>query len=430
MSLGGVAILNHRDYRLAKARKEQLRRATGTAGVVTALAEQLPTSAEAARRNTLESELARLTREIAAYEALRTGQEGPSGKDSTNDLGLLPILARISRQLSQKDLAERLGMREQQIQRYEKDRYSSISLERYQKVLAALEVELQPRLRDRPETTDQPNSDFEVDLVPDLLRELRKRNWIDLPRGAAPSTMKRTLADYVSKSEVLSRGQPLNRRTRSSIAGDAVLQIWTARVLESAASTAGRMKGKFNIADTSWLTQLVALSVFPDGPLRAMQMLRDHGIIPVVESHLPRTLLDGAALLLAEGIPVVALTLRHDRLDNFWFTLLHELAHVFLHFGSGLADGFIDDDLGNQLISTVEREADDFARNRLISDDLWKNSVVRFTTESESVIKFARRLNVHPAIVAGRIRNERDFRLFPELVGSGQVRKLFLNYSS
>ena len=425
-----MAILNHRDYRLAKARREQLRRATGAGGVVMALAEQLPTSAEAARRRTLEAELERLTREIAAYEALRTGMVGPSGKEPTNDLGLLPILARISRQLSQKELAERLGMREQQIQRYEKDRYASISLERYQNVLAALEVELQPRLIDRPEQTGLRPDDFELELAPDLLRDLRKRNWIDLPRGTAPSTMKRTLGAYVARNSALAQGQPLNRRTRSSIAGDAVLQIWTARVLESAASAAVRMKGKFNIADTSWLSQLVALSVFPDGPVRALQMLRDHGIIPVIEPHLPRTLLDGAALMLGDGIPVVALTLRHDRLDNFWFTLLHELAHVFLHFGSGLADGFIDDDLGNQLISDVEREADEFARNRLIPDDLWKTSIVRFTTESESVIKFARRLNVHPAIVAGRIRNERDFRLFPELVGKGQVRKLFLNYSS
>ncbi|TAJ63198.1 XRE family transcriptional regulator [Brevundimonas sp.] len=425
-----MAILNHRDYRLSKARLEQLRRVTGAGGVVAALAEQLPANAEQARRTTLEMELGRLTREIAAYEELRAGDVRPTGNDGTSDLGLLPILARISRQLSQRELAERLGMREQQIQRYEKDRYSSISLERYQTILRALDVDLQPRLTERPNATVVEGNDFEIELSPDLLRELRKRNWVDLPRGAAPSAMKRTLAAYVAKNSSLARGAPLNRRTRSSTAGTAVQQIWTARVLESASSATGRMKGKFNIADSAWLAQLVALSVFPDGPVRAMQMLRDHGIIPVIEPHLPRTLLDGAALMHADGIPVVALTLRHDRLDNFWFTLLHELAHVFLHFSSGLADGFIDDDLGNQLISDVEREADDFARNRLIPDDLWKTSVVRFTTESESVVKFARRLNVHPAIVAGRIRNERDFSLFSELVGKGQLRKLFTNYST
>ena len=42
--------------------------------------------------------------------------------------------------------------------------------------------------------------------------------------------------------------------------------------------------------------------------------------------HLPRTHLDGAALQLADGTPVIGLTLRYDRLDNFWFCLLHELS--------------------------------------------------------------------------------------------------------
>ena len=53
-----------------------------------------------------------------------------------------------------------------------------------------------------------------------------------------------------------------------------------------------------------------------------------HGIPLVIERHLPRTYLDGAALRLGDGRPVVALTLRYDRIDSFWFCLLHELAHV------------------------------------------------------------------------------------------------------
>ena len=37
------------------------------------------------------------------------------------------------------------------------------------------------------------------------------------------------------------------------------------------------------------------------------------------------------------GCPVIGLTLRYDRLDNFWFVLLHELGHVFLHLMHGAA---------------------------------------------------------------------------------------------
>lgn len=45
------------------------------------------------------------------------------------------------------------------------------------------------------------------------------------------------------------------------------------------------------------------------------------------------TLLDGAALKDVDGQPIIGMTLRHDRLDNFWFTLLHELAHLWKHVG-------------------------------------------------------------------------------------------------
>ena len=58
---------------------------------------------------------------------------------------------------------------------------------------------------------------------------------------------------------------------------------------------------------------------------------RSTASISVCLAHMPRTHLDGAALQLADGTPVIGLTLRYDRLDNFWFCLLHELAHIGRH---------------------------------------------------------------------------------------------------
>ena len=424
-----MAILNHRDYRLAKARLSQLEKVTGTLGTVVALADNLPPEAATARRTTLESERQRLEAQISAYERLRADGLTVGEEVGAHDLGTVAILARISQQLSQRDLADKLGMKEQQVQRYEREKYQSISLERFGRVLAALGVELQPRLaaeRNVPEKYP----DFDVDLTPELLRDLRKRNWIELPRGSAPSVMKGNLARYIERQSGGGQSKILNRKTRSQKPASELIQLWSARILQVAQESRSRMKGKFNLADTGWLSQLVSLSSFPDGPLRAVSLLRDHGIILVQEPHLPTTLLDGAAMMTEDGIPVVAVTLRHDRIDNFWFTLLHELGHVYLHFGTGLEAGFIDDDLSHQIVSDVEREADDFARTRLIPDDLWKISPVRFTKSRDAVEKFARRLNIHPAIVAGRIRNERDYSLFSDVVGSGQVRKLFTAYPS
>ena len=62
--------------------------------------------------------------------------------------------------------------------------------------------------------------------------------------------------------------------------------------------------------------------------------------------------IDGAAFLVDE-IPVIGMTLRLDAVDNFWFTLLHEVAHVILHYRTGLASGFFDD-VDNPAIDELE----------------------------------------------------------------------------
>ncbi|WP_049819962.1 XRE family transcriptional regulator [Bradyrhizobium japonicum] len=423
-----MAILNQRDYRLAKARRAQLEKATSKKAIIDGIVE-LPAQLSAARIDTLRTELDRINTEIEAYDELRKRAPNSLEAIEADELGLLPILGRIARKLSQKEFADLLGMKEQQIQRYERVRYANVSLERYQRILAALEVEVHPRLSKRAAPKIPNTSEFNISLSPDLLSDLRKRAWIDLPRSLPPSEMIARISQYVQEAQKLAQTKALHRRRVSAPPADGVLELWTARVLHSAGVHRNRMKGKFNIADTSWLQPLAQLSIYPDGPRRAAEMLREHGIILVIEPHLPKTLLDGAAFILSGGIPIVALTLRYDRIDNFWFTLFHELGHVFMHFNRGLDEGFIDDDLGEPRVSDIEREADDFARNKLIPDEIWANSVVRFTRSESAVLKFAGNLKIHPAIVAGRLRNERGYNLYSDLVGTGQVRNLFVGYT-
>ena len=122
--------------------------------------------------------------------------------------------------------------------------------------------------------------------------------------------------------------------------------------------------------------------------------------------------------------PIVALTLRHDRLDNFWFALPHELAHVAKHL-TPESSVFIDDqDRSNP--QEVEAEADAMAREALIPEKSWRNAKVRPKLLSEDAIAFADEIGVHPAIVAVRLRNEeKNFRLLSHLIGkTGEVRKM------
>jgi HTH-type transcriptional regulator/antitoxin HigA len=171
--------------------------------------------------------------------------------------------------------------------------------------------------------------------------------------------------------------------------------------------------------------ELVHLSYLDDSPLLAQEFLNRSGIHFVTEDHLPRTHLDGAAFWASTDRPVVALTLRYDRLDNFWFTLCHELAHVSLHLEKDRSGAFVDD-LKAEGSDDMEMKADAFAADVLVPAGKWNASGLQSNWSTKAVISFAERLRIHPAIVAGRIRRERDnYRILSNLVGRGAVRRVF-----
>ena len=184
------------------------------------------------------------------------------------------------------------------------------------------------------------------------------------------------------------------------------------------------MLGEFELNEV-WLPELAALTRHSEGPGKAREMLRRKGICLIIEQHLPNTYLDGAAMLSATGHPIVALTLRYDRLDNFWFVLFHELGHVFQHLFSPLRLDFFDEEDGRES-DAIEQEADKFALTQLISETQWKQCLSRFAMSEEAVLIDAERLNIHPSIIAGRIRKERNnYRILNNLVGSSTVRRQF-----
>jgi HTH-type transcriptional regulator/antitoxin HigA len=122
--------------------------------------------------------------------------------------------------------------------------------------------------------------------------------------------------------------------------------------------------------------------------------------------------------------PIIGLTLRYDRLDNFWHSLIHELAHVGRHLD--VDKSFYDDFDSEYKQDTLEEEADKLAGEALIPTKEWEQSPAKLVPSPQAVQRLADRLGIHPAVVAGRIRHERkNFRLLNQLVGHGKVRRLF-----
>jgi len=262
------------------------------------------------------------------------------------------------------------------------------------------------------------------------LREMAKRGWLDASPEEVqkhPEAVARTFFSelpYVASSVAVLYRRTDHIRSQGTVDRYALV-AWTARVMMLAAQRDLSATFRPGSVDLEFLRSVAKLSWSDSGPLLAREFLGKHGIALIVERQLPRCRLDGAAIMIEKTKPVVGMTLRHDRLDNFWFCLMHELAHISLDMDSDV-DGFFDDLDAASRDDKRERAADALAGSALIPEEIWRKSPAKNLRSPEAVRDLAEELRIHPAIVAGRIRHEwNSFRVLGNFVGSGMVQKLF-----
>lgn len=270
----------------------------------------------------------------------------------------------------------------------------------------------------------------EVDWGRFPIKEMVARGWLQKLSNKAVKSTEELVQGFISNVG-MEFGSSAFRRT---LGGDAyspvtkyALYAWLARVIQKARerkSTLGSFdRDRFS---ATFMRELAQLSWFERGPVLAVEYLEKHGIAVVIEPHLKGTLLDGAAMHDEDGTPIIGLTLRFDRLDNFWFTLLHEVAHIWKHVDR--EETFLDN-LDSSSEDRREVEANRIAKEALIPRVAWKRSEAYLNPSNLTIDMLSRELKIHPAIIAGRLRKEREnYTIFNDLVGHGQVSKYF-NFS-
>lgn len=222
----------------------------------------------------------------------------------------------------------------------------------------------------------------------------------------------------------------LHRKTRTQRTASktdlSALMLWQAAVMSKA--TDRPVSGVFcrEVFTPEALRKLARLSARPDGPKRAVHMLAEYGVSTVVLPALPGTFLDGAAMADLSGRPVIGLTLRYDRTDNFWFTLLHEASHISLHFDQLIDSGeaFVDD-MEIRSEDSSELEADALARDSLIPPSILAHVRWDAETTHDDIIALSARARVHVSIAAGRWqRDHQNYKKFSRLIERDSVRSL------
>lgn len=138
------------------------------------------------------------------------------------------------------------------------------------------------------------------------------------------------------------------------------------------------------------------------------KILAQAGIRFVILEAMPKAKIDGATFWLGDE-PVIVLSLRFDRIDNFWFTLMHELSHV--ENGEGKDEPIIDVDLLGETEADkpeFEKRADADAAEFCVPQSLLEDFIVRmngYFLESK-ILGFAFVNKVHPGLVVGQLQNK------------------------
>ncbi len=261
------------------------------------------------------------------------------------------------------------------------------------------------RVRDRDDKVARRARLYQLAPVGDMMR----RNWITKTRDL--DGLEREVLQFLQISSLGEEPKEIAHAAKKSTKELTREQAaWIRRVWQLAPKVRAAQFVPEVLPDV--ISQLRALAKTPDGVLEVPRTLADAGIRFLVVEHLPRTKIDGVCLWLTPTSPVIALSVRYDRIDCFWHTLMHELGHVSAQDGlKGLpsldtdivGEGFGSEDSRSQ----VEHSADDFAVRALIP----RGALAGFIRRNHplySALKiqdFAAAVGVHPGIVVGQLQH-------------------------
>lgn len=333
------------------------------------------------------------------------------------------IIFRMEQQnLKQRDLIQYIGSRSKVSEILSRKRPLSTNMIRA--LNKGLGIPLKSLFADpKPESNT-----FDVEWKRFPISEMRKRQWIEFEDTESEKGIKNVVMNFMSQIGINRQPIALHRKTdhiRSARQLDKyALTAWTARIISLAEALGITKSYHSSNLNSDFMNELLRLSMKESAPALVQEFFKEIGIAFVIEPQLPRTHIDGVALI-HEELSIIGMTIRYDRIDNFWFTLIHELAHIHLHLNDNEISFYDDLDLDNPT-DEFEKEADNFASELLIPEEEWKNSVASKLRIPEAAQHLAERLNIHPAIVAGRMRYKfKNYKILNNLVGHNEVRKCF-----
>jgi HTH-type transcriptional regulator/antitoxin HigA len=238
------------------------------------------------------------------------------------------------------------------------------------------------------------------------IKQMQKRGW--LPPKAKPDELPVHLKSFFETNDLNGPiGFPLVTRKTDPLSDLSPAQrAWCFRARQivkglpvAHAFDEGRLKQA--------IAKLRKLAAYRNEAVHTAEVLSDFGIRFVVVEPLPGAKIDGAAFWLEDG-PAIALSLRYDRHDYFWFTLMHECMHIVHRDALS-----VDRDLGTEdraptlFKDDIERRADESAAAALVPNDELESFIHRVGPlySEKKIVQFAHSVKMHPGIIVGQLQN-------------------------
>ncbi len=246
------------------------------------------------------------------------------------------------------------------------------------------------------------------------LKEMIKRNWLEPSEDW--SVLELRLMSFLGISSLDEQPKLFPHAAKKPTSYESVTPAQAAWLIRARKLAKGIHAAKFS--DESFsdaMKNLRHLLENPEDVRRAPKILAEGGIRFLIIENIAHAKIDGACFWLNEFSPVIAMGMRYDRLDNFWYILTHESGHVKNRDGLN-GDLILDVNLvGDEAVPfdkkpEIEKRADLFAESTLVEQpeiEDWIARVRPFYSKAK-IQGFARRIHVHPAIVLGQLQHRKE----------------------
>jgi len=265
-----------------------------------------------------------------------------------------------------------------------------------------------------------PQRSARAHLFGDLpITQMIKRGWIEADSIKDVPQVEKALTKFFNASSVeeIEILPYAAKKTQTFMPVTSSQLAWIYRVKQIASEM---IVGQYTkTAVNGALSKLKNLMHATEETRKVPRILAECGIRYVIVEALPSSKIDGVCFWLDENSPVIAMSLRYDRIDNFWFVLRHELEHVLLGHGKNaimLDVELVGEKAGsNTNIADEERVANEAAANFCVPQKRLNSFIARkapFFREND-MLGLANVLCVHPGILAGQIQHKTErYNLF------------------